>query len=207
MLLSRSSLSITTEVDSSLSITTEVDAQNRRDAEALIKRQYSPYYIRRIEEIKESCKSEPQKSKSTAAKILQGFLFLGFLVFVIATEKNHESTKNVDVANEASSLDKPSSTIASGSQAGQDSPEKTMPPKFLEGQSSRRKWETWIATLTGDERKGAEYWAGERSKPAPDGCDGTLEFSHGCFEAQRRLFDVDKARHSDPDFRQGWNTP
>ena len=75
-------------------------------------------------------------------------------------------------------------------------------PAFVNGQAARREWENWVNSLSGDEKQGAIYWAAERSKRDPEGCDGTPDFASACFEAQRRLHEIDAYRRSDPDFRR-----
>jgi len=55
---------------------------------------------------------------------------------------------------------------------------------FSQGLRDRTKWENWFATLTGDRRAGAEYWAGQRSLPRPGLCVGTPDFVKGCNEAK-----------------------
>ena len=76
---------------------------------------------------------------------------------------------------------------------------------FVRGQAARRDWDSWMASLSSDAKQGAIYWAGERSKRNPEGCDGSADFASACFEARRRLLRIDAERRSDPDFRRGWN--
>ncbi|NVN38462.1 hypothetical protein [Komagataeibacter swingsii] len=181
-------------------IETEIDAPSIFEAKELINTQYSPYMILRLNKIPESDKSENGKSSSLSS-MLKGFLFLLLFLFAIAVKKNHEDSNKHNPDNSHQTINQISPSISS------DVQDKLPSSKFADGQTSRREWESWIASLSGDERRGAEYWAGERSKPTPSGCDGTIEFSHGCFEAQRRLSAIDKARHANTDFRNGWNKP
>jgi hypothetical protein len=41
---------------------------------------------------------------------------------------------------------------------------------FQDGLAAREEWESWISSLTGDMRAGAEYWAGQRSLANPSSC-------------------------------------
>jgi len=82
---------------------------------------------------------------------------------------------------------------------------------FDAGLADRRAYEEWFASLTGDFKKGAEYWAGQRSVTKPGSCylaDGTSagDWTQGCLAAQRRLGPTDKRRLAEPDYRQGWNS-
>ncbi len=83
-------------------------------------------------------------------------------------------------------------------------------PPEMQGHADRVSFETWFSTLSGDQRRGAEFWAQERSKPRPVSClatDGSSasEFVAGCQEAQRRLALPDVRRRTEPDYRKGWN--
>jgi len=40
-------------------------------------------------------------------------------------------------------------------------------PAFKAGLADRRAWEEWFASLDGDFKVGAEYWAGQRHKAKP----------------------------------------
>jgi hypothetical protein len=82
---------------------------------------------------------------------------------------------------------------------------------FDAGLADRRAIEEWFAALTGDFKKGAEYWAGQLSLPKPGSCylaDGTSagEWTQGCLAAQRQLAPSDVRRKAEPDYRRGWNT-
>lgn len=76
---------------------------------------------------------------------------------------------------------------------------------FLQGVDARRKWENWLDSISSDEKKGAVYWAGERSKATPGTCDGSADFAAGCFQAMKRLMIVDTRRRTDQNYRRGWN--
>jgi hypothetical protein len=78
---------------------------------------------------------------------------------------------------------------------------------FQDGVRDRQTWEQWFNSLSGDEREGAFYWAGQRSLKNPGSCN-TLEPAKimGCKEAQTKLAPTDVRRKSEPDFRAGWNS-
>lgn len=79
-----------------------------------------------------------------------------------------------------------------------------------QGHADRVIFENWLGRLRGEERRGADYWAGERSKPRPGPCTTTTsspEYTSGCQEAQRRLAPADVRRKTEPDYRRGWNAP
>jgi hypothetical protein len=81
---------------------------------------------------------------------------------------------------------------------------------FDAGLADRRAYEEWIASLSGDFKTGATYWAGQRSKPQPGSCyalDGssTGAWTQGCLAAQRQLAPSDVRRKAEPEYRRGWN--
>jgi hypothetical protein len=81
---------------------------------------------------------------------------------------------------------------------------------FDAGLADRRAYEEWFASLTGDFKRGVEYWAGQRSLERPGSCylaDGTSagEWTKGCVAAQRQFAPSDVRRKAEPDYRQGWN--
>jgi hypothetical protein len=81
---------------------------------------------------------------------------------------------------------------------------------FDAGLTDRRTYESWFASLTGDFKKGAEYWAGQRSLAKPGSCylaDGTSagEWTQGCLGVQSQLAPSDVRRKAEPDYRKGWN--
>jgi hypothetical protein len=84
-------------------------------------------------------------------------------------------------------------------------------PAYLDGQSDRRALDAWFGSQAGDVKQGAEFWAAQRSTPKPIPCSGqpqqTAEWATGCTEARKRLALPDARRHSEPDYRQGWNAP
>jgi hypothetical protein len=90
----------------------------------------------------------------------------------------------------------------------------TNPPPaspFDQGMADRAEWEQWVVALTGDFRRGAEWWAGHRSLPSPGACNGPAaamnqQFILGCEAAKERLTPRDIKRKSDPDYRRGWNS-
>jgi DNA-binding helix-hairpin-helix protein with protein kinase domain len=80
---------------------------------------------------------------------------------------------------------------------------------FQRGLADRTDWEQWIATLIGDFRRGAEWWASRRSLPNRGSCNGPVgtgqEFVIGCEAAKARLTPADMKRKTDPEYRRGWN--
>ena len=101
-------------------------------------------------------------------------------------------------------------------QAAPDKPVPVNPPPstsasaFDAGLADRRAYEEWFTSLTGDFKRGVEYWAAQRSLPKPGSCylgDGTSAgpWTQGCLAAQRRLTPTDVRRKAEPDYRQGWN--
>jgi len=98
----------------------------------------------------------------------------------------------------------PSQTQASGVSA--------IEAAFHKGLVERSAWEAWDASLTGDTRAGADYWASHRSiaNPgtcaAPTGISPTPAWTAGCLESKARLDPNDIQRKSDPNYRRGWNS-
>jgi hypothetical protein len=85
-------------------------------------------------------------------------------------------------------------------------------PLFQKGVSDRQAWERWFASLNGDYRAGAAYWAGQRSLPDPGVCQGVVaskddgQFTAGCLSAKERLVYPDTLR-KDVDYQAGWDSP
>ena len=88
-------------------------------------------------------------------------------------------------------------------------------PSFLEGAKDRRALEAWVASLSGDAKTGAEFWAAKRNDPAwrrradcTRGEGGTItdQFREACEKAKVFLTEVDKRRTTEPDYKQGWNS-
>jgi hypothetical protein len=81
---------------------------------------------------------------------------------------------------------------------------------FERGGADRTELEQWIATLTGDFRRGARWWAGRRSIANPGSCSGPAatndQFVSGCETAKARLMPIGIKRKSDPEYRRGWNS-
>ena len=82
---------------------------------------------------------------------------------------------------------------------------------FDQGRADRADWEQWVVALTGDSRRGAEWWAGHRSLRSPGACNGPAaatnqQFIFGCEAAKARLTPKDVRRKSDPEYRRGWNS-
>jgi hypothetical protein len=89
------------------------------------------------------------------------------------------------------------------------------PSAFQAGAADRRAWESWFASTSGDYQAGAEFWAGQRSLKKPAPCDAQSAAADrnvdlwiaGCRAAQERLASIDIRRHTDPEYRRGWNNP
>jgi DNA-binding helix-hairpin-helix protein with protein kinase domain len=89
------------------------------------------------------------------------------------------------------------------------SPTPTTP--FEQGLADRAGWEQWVTALSGDFRRGAEWWAEHRSLQNASTCDGPAaaanqQFISGCEAAKVRLAPTDKKLISDRDYRRGWNS-
>jgi hypothetical protein len=88
-----------------------------------------------------------------------------------------------------------------------------LPPAspFDQGLTDRAEWEQWLAALGSDFRRGAEWWAGNRSLKNPGACNGPAaamnqQFIVGCEAAKVRLTPKDIKRNSNQDYRRGWNS-
>ena len=82
---------------------------------------------------------------------------------------------------------------------------------FDQGLADRAEFEQWFASLSGDFRRGADWWAGHRSLPHAGACKEPAaamnqQFMFGCEAAKARLTSEDIKRKSDPDYRLGWNS-
>lgn len=83
---------------------------------------------------------------------------------------------------------------------------------FRQGQADRQDWESWLATLSGEYRAGAEHWAAHRSTPNPRPCNAVppsagADWTAGCFAAQQRLAHAGVRRKTEPEYCLGWNNP
>jgi hypothetical protein len=81
---------------------------------------------------------------------------------------------------------------------------------FEVGRTDWHKWHDWEAGLSGDKLAGVQFWADVRSQRPQASCAAgrgqySAEFRDGCETARRYLTEVDKARLSNNDYRQGWN--
>lgn len=90
-------------------------------------------------------------------------------------------------------------------------PSYAQPRLYMDGLSDRTSYENWIASLSAQERAGAEYWAGQRSLSRPGSCGDATQARNNpwvstCVEAQRRLGPTDARRQSEPEYRAGWNS-
>lgn len=100
--------------------------------------------------------------------------------------------------------------LMGGSTSGMASPVQDNTSSEAQGHADRMTFEAWIGSLNGDERRGADFWAAERSKPKPVSCIAVVlgpDYTSGCQEAQRRLAVLDVRRKTEPDYRKGWNAP
>jgi len=82
---------------------------------------------------------------------------------------------------------------------------------FDQGRADRLELEQWFAGLSGDFRRGADWWAGHRSLPNPGACSGPAaamnqQFILGCEAAKARINHKDMRRRADAEYRRGWNT-
>jgi hypothetical protein len=82
---------------------------------------------------------------------------------------------------------------------------------FDQGMADSAELEQWFASLSGDLRRGADWWAGRRSVPNPGTCSDPAsgmnpQFIAGCEAAKARLAPNDLRRKADPEYRRGWNT-
>ena len=80
---------------------------------------------------------------------------------------------------------------------------------FEAGRADWHKLYDWGIKLKGDELAGVQYWAEVRSrKPQPTCADAplgtTADFRDTCETARKYLTAVDKLRHDNDDYRQGW---
>jgi hypothetical protein len=85
------------------------------------------------------------------------------------------------------------------------------PSAFAAGLAERRAIEQWFASLTGDFKTGASYWAGQRRLLKPGSCyasDGssTGSWTEGCIAAQREFASTDIRQKAEPEYRRGWNS-
>ena len=79
------------------------------------------------------------------------------------------------------------------------------------GLADRQTWEKWFASLSGDEREGAAWWAAHRSLPFHGPCGSardnpTADWTAGCLNAEQMLEPFDRLRKTDPQYRLGWNS-
>jgi len=91
------------------------------------------------------------------------------------------------------------------------SPPAPVTSSFDLGRVDRAELEQWFASLSGDFRRGADWWAGRRSLPNPGTCSGPAsamnpQFIAGCEAAKVWLTPKDIRRRADADYRRGWNT-
>lgn len=117
-------------------------------------------------------------------------------------------------SKDESSQDEPSETAAPSTGRPQPITEvATDSTAYRDGKDDRARWETWVATLGGEARDGALYWAAERNnktRHAPPSCSHRAgrtsdAFREACITAAEFLKDVDKRRSSGPAYRRGFD--
>lgn len=84
-------------------------------------------------------------------------------------------------------------------------------PAFEAGRAARVEYEKWRASLEGEFKQGAEWWAAHRSTAAKDKLSCATEphsatWVLGCIGAEKMLKPIDVRRLSEPEFRAGWNS-
>jgi hypothetical protein len=86
----------------------------------------------------------------------------------------------------------------------------TSSPIYAAGRQARVDYEAWFNSLPeGDFRKGAEFWAANRSLKPPPSCaqsGANPDWRSGCLSGQSRLSYSDARRRTEKDFRAGWNS-
>jgi hypothetical protein len=92
--------------------------------------------------------------------------------------------------------------------AAPDQPHKSQ--AYQDGARDRSDWESWFASVTGDEHEGADYWSGVRNTPGDHACtDGkgatSADFQKGCNEARDKLTPIDARRRAELDYKAGFN--
>jgi hypothetical protein len=102
--------------------------------------------------------------------------------------------------------------FASSDQPTQQATQQTEQPPaspYEAGRADWHKWYDWGVTLRGDQLAGAEYWADVRSRKPQPSCasapqGNAADFQSACDTARKYLSAVDKLRHDNDDYRQGW---
>jgi hypothetical protein len=81
---------------------------------------------------------------------------------------------------------------------------------FAAGRQARLDYEAWFNSLGDDDyRRGAEFWAANRSLNPPPSCAQaamSAGWQSGCFAGQMHLAYSDPRRRTEKDFRAGWNS-
>jgi hypothetical protein len=86
---------------------------------------------------------------------------------------------------------------------------------YSQGFAAWQTYKPWFDAQTGDRAAGAKFWSANRSIAGHKTCieaatdyrafGDKLTFNAGCQEAQSRLAPIDARRHSDPQYRLGFN--
>jgi hypothetical protein len=143
---------------------------------------------------------------TAAAWVIAVFFVIGLLVLFSYIGSQSHSTSSATTGSAISSAP---------AAAGNNDNIISEPSAFQAGAADRRAWESWFASTSGDYQAGAEFWAGQRSLKKPAPCDAQSAAADrninswiaGCRAAQERLAATDIRRHSDPEYRRGWNNP
>jgi hypothetical protein len=84
---------------------------------------------------------------------------------------------------------------------------------YRQGTADWQALQAWFGSQTGDQRAGADYWAGNRSKQDHKSCEAAVDefagdktaFLDGCRGAKQKLDPMDIRRRTEPDYRAGFN--
>jgi hypothetical protein len=83
-------------------------------------------------------------------------------------------------------------------------------PEYAQGRQDRLAYEQWFLSLGsgGAYQEGASFWASNRSLPHPPSCQAKPDpnWQAGCRATRTRLIPIDRRRHSEANYRWGWNS-
>jgi hypothetical protein len=86
----------------------------------------------------------------------------------------------------------------------------TSSPAYAAGRQARLDYEAWFNSLPdGDYRKGAEFWAANRSSRSLPTCAQpgmSVDWQNGCNAGRMHLADSDARRRAETEFKMGWNS-
>jgi hypothetical protein len=82
------------------------------------------------------------------------------------------------------------------------------PSALSAASADRRTIDQWFASLAGDFKIGASYWASQGSSPKPGACHGSGTGSRAprCLAAQRVFAATDVPRKAEPEYWRDWNS-